>query len=151
MSTDYFLFVNSDTLAARDLPLLAEIDGVALDGGHLIVDGLVCTSCAAMSSEHREIMLEDYGEYGQEYTWYMTGTYDKKSCPNQLAERLARCAAKLVSVRPTAPLALMVNAESFYVLNSPSKLILSKACIDDEGSIPRSFGRPYTEHRIVNY
>ena len=126
MSTDYFLFVNSNQFPDIDLPLLAKNDGVQLtDDNQLSIDGLVCTRCETLDLHHREIVLTDYGEFGQEYTWFLTGTYDKESDINQLVERLVRCAATLVASRPQLPLALMRNAESFYVLNSPSALILS--------------------------
>ena len=149
MSTDYFLFVNSDRFADVDLPLLASNDGVALDdAGNLVVDGLVCTYWKAMDCQHRDIMLNDFGAYGQDYNWFVTGKYDKDTSVNELVERLVRCAASLVSSRPLAPLALMVNAESFYVLNTPASLILSPVCFDDAGVIPALFRRPFTRQHI---
>ena len=152
MSTDYFLFVNSDRFRDVDLPLLASNEGVALDGaGNLSIDGLVCTRWEAMDCRHREIMLNDYGAYGQVYNWFVMGTHDKDTSVNEVVERLARCAASLVSSRPLAPLALMRNAESFYVLNTPTSLMLSPVCFDEAGVIPALFRRSFTKKHIDSY
>ena len=145
MSTDYFLFVNSNLFPDIDLPRLAENDGVELkENNQLSIDGLVCTQCEVMDLDHREIMLTDYGDLGQEYAWFLSGTYDKVTDINRLVERLVRCAATLVALRPLRPLALMRNAESFYVLNSPSELILSPICLDDDSILPQLFKKPYS-------
>ena len=96
-------------------------------------------------------MLNDYGAYGQEYNWYVTGTYDKVTCSNELLQRVARCAAALVASSPNAPLALMINGESILVLNTPDSLLISPACFDDARTIPALFRRPFTTQKIIAY
>jgi hypothetical protein len=93
-------------------------------------------------------MLNGYGAYGQVYNWFLTGKHDKDTSVNELVERLVRCAASLVAARPLAPLALMINAEFFYVLNTPTSLVLSPVCFDDAGAIPALFRRPFTTQHI---
>jgi hypothetical protein len=149
MSIDYFLFGNSDDFSGIVLPRLASVEGAALDEeGLLVIEGLVGTRCRLLDSRHRETMLSEYGPYGQDYNWFMMGQYDKEVCPNELIHRLARCAATLISFRPLSPLALMCRAESIYILNTPRDLFVSPICIDDAGTIPKLFGRPYTTRHI---
>ena len=152
MSTDYFLFVQSHEFPEVDLPLLAKIDGVELaDADQLSIDGFSHTYCKTMDMYHRELMMHDYGKYSQRYTWYLRGTYDNKTCLNQLMQRLVQCAATLVAARPWLPLALMREAEFFYVFNSPSTLILSQACFDEEGNVPAPFKKRYSKRDIHSY
>ena len=152
MSTDYFLFVQSHEFPGVDLPLLAKIEGVELaDADQLTVEGFSETYCKTMDMYHRELMQSEYGKYGQMYTWYLRGTYDERTCQSELLQRLIRCAAVLVAARPWLPLALMREAESFLVFNSPNQLILSKICFDDEGNLPGEFGKQYSKREIYSY
>lgn len=149
MSIDYFLFGSSEDFSAIDLPRLASIEGVALDDeGCLSVEGLVGTLCRPMDSSHREIMLSEYGPYGQDYNWFLMGQVDREVCRNELRNRLSRCAATLISFRPDSPLALMCRAESIYILNTPRELFVSPICIDVQETIPKLLGRPYTKKHI---
>lgn len=152
MSTDYFLFVQSHEFPDVDLPLLAKIDGVELaDANQLSVKGFSQTRCKTMDLYHRELMLNDYGKYGQRYTWYLQGTHDDESCQKELLQRLVRCAAALVAARPWLPLALMKEAEFFYVFNSSSRLILSPSCLDEEGKVADLFQKQYAKRDIHSY
>ncbi len=148
MSTDYSLFVNSNASAIEDIKLLTIHTGVELhENGRLTIEGLTGVYFEAMTARHRRIMAQDYGPYGQDYTWFLTGTYNKESDIHQLYGRLVRCAATLVASRPQLPLALMRSAESFYVLNTPAKLFLSKQCLDEAG-VPELFQREFTQQHI---
>ena len=152
MSTDFFLFVHSHEFPHVDLPLLASVDGVQRVGDYqLAIEGLCDIRCKPMDMYHRELMSQDYGKYSQQYTWFLRGTYDHNACLNQLMERLIRCAAALVALRPALPLALMREAESFYVFNSPSKLILAPICFDAAGLVPGLFQKRYSKRQIHSY
>lgn len=152
MSDDYFLFVHSHEFPHVDLPLLASVDGVERVGeDQLAIEGLHDTRCKPMDMYTRELMSQDYGKYSQQYTWFLRGTYDNSACINQLMERLVRCAAALVAARPSLPLALMREAEAFYVFNSPARLILSPICFDDAGHLPSLFQKQYSKRQIHSY
>ncbi len=152
MSIDFFLFVYSHEFPHVDLALLASVAGVQRVGGdQLAIEGLFETRCKPMDMYTRELMSQDYGKYSQQYTWFLRGTYDPSACLNQLMERLIRCAAALVASRPALPLALMQEAETFHVFNSPSRLILSPSCFDDAGLVPALFQKRYSKRQIHSY
>lgn len=143
MSTDYFIFFQSDDSCDEVIQSLCEVEGVNSSDG-LTITGLICVTCEPLSPSHQECMLEDYGEYGLNVNWLIMGTYDKVTDPDELIERLYRCAALLVNEHPDKPLSLMRNGESFYVFNKEDQLILSPIYLKAIPVITSLFNKPFT-------
>ena len=139
MSTDYFIFLDSDHTSTENVyePLLALPEVEYRDG--LQIRGLFDVSCEQLDNYHREVMREDYGEYGLDVNWLITGTYDKETDINEVVRILIECAALLVNASPDKSLSLMRNGESFYVFNTRNRLILSKICIEESPLFKKSF------------
>jgi hypothetical protein len=68
-------------------------------------------------------MRNDFGNYGLDLNWLVTGTHDDNADVFDLMDRLYRCAAAIVRDFPERPLSLMnTTHQRFYVFNSPIDL-----------------------------
>ena len=144
MSIDYLLFLKTDDPIADTMRLLERIDGVELrTKDQLHVMGLVSTNCKELDEMHREIMLDDFGEYGLDVNWLISGTLDKELDSLDLIERLFRCAAEIVNEHPDRPLSFMCNGDSFYVHNSSKNLTVSPIYLKDIPALSTIFKKPF--------
>ncbi len=142
MSTDYQIFFQSDEPVESTLELISRVEGVDTQG-ELHIEGLVATSFGELTTQSRQIMLDEYGEYGLNVNWNISGTYDKTTDICELTERLFRCAAVMVNAHPNRSLSLMRNAESFYVFNEPSRLIVSPVYSKSHAIVETLFQKPF--------
>ena len=142
MSTDYTIFLDSEITSAEEIvqPLL-EIPGVEFCAG-LQIRGLTAVYCKQLTLSHREVMREDYGEFGLDVNWEINGTYDKQTDIIEVMEVLFECAALLVNTHPDRSLSLMRNGESFYVFNTQNKLIISPVYLEAFPSLKSLFNKP---------
>ena len=76
MSTEYFIFVDSDDMS-EVLRVISTIDGVELHGRQLLITGMLFTEYEEINESSRTIMREDYGQHGLKVNWRIWGTYDK--------------------------------------------------------------------------
>lgn|GEM_PF-6088228 len=88
------------------------------------IEGLRDAVSLKLDSSRRDVMRDEYGEFGLDVNWCIYGTVDQDCDIEELIERLFYCAALLISDRPDSPLSLMRNGESFYLFNSPTDLII---------------------------
>ena len=124
MSTEYFIFVNSNNIN-EVLRVMSTVGGVELRERQLLIDGLLSTEVAALDPLSREIMREDYGEYGLDVNWRIGGTHDESFDVVELIVRLFSCAAAVVNTWPDNNVSVMRNGESFYMINTSENLIIS--------------------------
>tara|TARA_R110002095_G_scaffold189568_1_gene167098 strand:- start:1171 stop:1629 length:459 start_codon:yes stop_codon:yes gene_type:complete len=143
MSTDFSIFLDSDLTSPEYVfePLLGVTGVDARDGLH--IRGLVAVSCKQLDASYREVMREDYGEFGLDVNWKVSGTYDKETDIIEVMRVLFECAALLVNANPDRSLSLMRNGESFYIFNSKNRLILSPLYLEAIPTIKSLFKKPF--------
>jgi hypothetical protein len=124
MSTDYFIFACCDDIHEL-LARICTVEGVQFDGRTLEIAGLLYVRFEELGANTREIMRSDFGEFGIEVNWRISGTYDKSSDTDDLIWRLLRCAAVIINANPNSSLSIMREAESFYLFNSKDQLLIS--------------------------
>ena len=88
-------------------------------------------------------MREDYGEYGLNVNWQISGTYDKETDIVEVMRVLFECAALQVNNDPDWSLSMMRNGESFYVFNTQNRLILSPIYLETIPIIKSLFKKPF--------
>lgn len=142
MSTDYAIFLNADSSREEILSTLCGAAGLDVENG-IRIPGLTSVTCAPLTASHQEAMLHDYGIYGLEVNWAISGTYDDESDIFDLIERLHQCAAALVRANPNAPLSLMRNGEDFYVFNKQDELILAPTYVRSMPVLGTFFEKPF--------
>lgn len=130
MSIDFNIFLDSEHTSPEDVfePLLG-ITGVDFRDV-LHIHGLVAVFCKQLDTSHCEVMQEEYGEYGLDVNWKISGTYDKETDMPEVMRVLFECVVVLIKANPDRSLSLMRNGESFYVFNTQEQLILSKIYSD---------------------
>lgn len=94
-------------------------------------------------------MREDYGEYGLDVNWKISGTYDKETDIFEVMRVLYECAALLVNENPDKSLSLMRNGESIYLFNSQNLLILSPIYLESIPVIMSFFKKPFIIREIL--
>ncbi|QDU07351.1 hypothetical protein [Gimesia aquarii] len=149
MSTDYSIFLESDLTSPEYLfaPLLGINGGDAQFGLH--IHGLVDVSCQQLDASYREVMREDYGEFGLDVNWMIGGTYDKETDIFKVMRILYEYAAVLVNANPERSLSLMRNGESFYVFNTRNRLILSPIYLESIPVIKSLFKKPFIIDEMI--
>jgi hypothetical protein len=126
MSIDYFIFLHSTDFVGSVLPCLNAV------------------SWSEMDQRHREIMRDDFGKYGLDVNWFITGTHDRDIDVNELMRCLYQCSAVIVNTYPDRALSLMQPASnSFYIHNSSDRLIVSPLYLDQFPSIQDLFVKPF--------
>jgi hypothetical protein len=143
MSTDYSIFLDSDCISPECVfePLLG-ITGVEIRDDFYI-GGLVAVTCEQLTTSHRNVMQEDYGEFGLDVNWEIRGAYDKMTNIFEVMRLLFECTALLVNASPDRSLSLMRNGESFYVFNTQERLILSPLYMEAIPVIQSLFKKPF--------
>ena len=130
MSTEYFIFVDSDDMS-EVLRVISTIDGVELHGRQLLIPGMLFTEYEEINESSRTIMREDYGQHGLKVNWRIWGTYDKSQRSDELLMRLFQCVASIIKAWPEKHASLMRNAENFYVINNSDELMISPVFMND--------------------
>jgi len=148
LSTDIHLFLKTSDFDQNILPHLLNVGGVEVDSQSVFaITGLHSVQAFAMGDRHIEIMRDDFGGYGQEFNWCVTGTLDKNQDGDATMERMYECAGAIVRQFPNHPLTLMNTATNrFYVYNSADRLVVSPYCLATIS--PDLFGKPYVEFNI---
>lgn len=149
MSTDYLIFLDSDHTSAENVykPLLAVPRVEFRDG--LQIPGLVDVSCIQLDDFYRDVMREEYGDYGLDVNWLISGTYDNETDIFEVIRLLYECAAQLVNANPDKSLSLMRNGESIYLFNSQNLLILSPIYLESIPVIMSFFKKPFIIREIL--
>lgn len=149
MSTDYQLFMEVGGPIASRLDILRGVRGVSLqDESELHIEGLFCVRCIPLDDDGRDIMRPEYGEYGLDLDWNITGTLDKDLDSVATVDRLLHCAAAIVNSFPEKNCSLMRNGESFYLFNTSDRLLLSPIYRSILPRLNSLFNKPYTITRF---
>jgi hypothetical protein len=152
MSTHYSIFFFSEEHALDNvIRTLVDMrnERVSLIGGELNISGLVGTTCESLSQSHRDVMLEEYGDYGMDVNWEIRGTYDRATDIFSVIETLYLCASCLLNRHPDSNLSLIRNGESFLLFNNQYNLIVSPVYLADINTIRSMFMKPYIIKQIV--
>ncbi|MFO1046175.1 MAG: hypothetical protein U0941_30730 [Planctomycetaceae bacterium] len=134
MSTEYFIFVDSDDIE-EVLRIISTVDGVAFYEKQIQINGMLFTGFEELNESSRKIMREHYGEYGLKVNCRIWGTYDKSHDSDELLMRLFRCVVSIIKAWPERNVSLMRNAESFYVINNSGEVMISPVLTHDHAAV----------------
>jgi len=148
MSIDYQIFFQTDEPAQCTLDIVSSVDGITITSG-LQIAGLVGVSIEELRAYSREIMHDEFGEYGLNVNWAIRGTYDKTTNIDELLERLLECAARIIHARPNHPLSVMREGESFYLFYDVRRTVISRVYSQSLSLVESLFGDSYEMKEMV--
>lgn len=145
MALDYFIFLGPTYSPDQSLELICGVPGVTHQGGRcgeVSIQGLIGVTFEELKPWHREVMQKEYGRFGLDVRWMITGRYDQTDIL-EVIERLYRCTAALVSSNPGANLSFMRNGENFYLHNTADRLTLSPLYLEAIPAIRNMFTKVF--------
>ncbi len=131
MSTDYSIFMHCAGPVIDKVRLLGSIDGVSVGSNGLPqMTGLDDVRIIELTERSRTIMKDDYGMYGVDVDWEITGTLDEDSDILEVIERLYRCMAAIANAYPDEECSLMRNGESLLAINTSDQVLISPTYLE---------------------
>lgn len=131
MSIDYTIFMNCTGPVEYKTHLLNSVHGVFFGSDGLPrISGLDDVRVIELNDRSRTIMKEDFGTYGVDVNWKITGTLDDDWDILDVMARLYECFGAITNAYPDENCTLMRNGESFLAMNTSDRLVLSPTYLE---------------------